>query len=152
MNGDQTDGSGDSGEPSSTGNRGDRTRRTTHAPSVDDRFSVPLRGVGVDAETRCAHWDGDVDVVALRFGCCGVFAPCYACHAETVDHDPEPWPRARFDEPAVLCGVCGATLSARTYLDGDDACPNCGAAFNPGCRRHRDRYFEGGETGRRDVT
>ena len=132
-------------------------RRTTLAPALDDRFAVPLRGVSVDAETRCAHWESDLDVVALRFGCCATFSPCHACHAETADHDPEPWPRARFDEHAVLCGVCGTTLSARAYLDGDsegrspsgsrakpddDACPACGTAFNPGCRQHRDRYFE----------
>ncbi|WP_256545953.1 CHY zinc finger protein [Halobellus inordinatus] len=137
------------GEYGENGNRPERGqgdekqgRRTTTAPAVDERFRVPLRGVAVDAETRCAHWDSAVDVVALRFGCCETFSPCYTCHAETADHDPEPWPRGRFDEPAVLCGVCGATLSARTYLDGDDACPRCGAAFNPGCRRHHDQYFE----------
>ena len=130
-------------------------RRTTFAPALDDRFAVPLRGVAVNPETRCAHWDSERDVVALRFGCCETFSPCYACHAETADHDPEPWPRARFDDPAVLCGACGTTLSARAYLDGegqrlsgnrtqsgDDTCPACGAAFNPGCRRHQDRYFE----------
>ncbi|MFD1685441.1 CHY zinc finger protein [Halobellus litoreus] len=129
-------------DPPSTGDDESRGRRTTHAPAVDDRFAVPLRGVAVDAETRCAHWDDDVDIVALRFGCCEKFSPCHACHVETADHDPEPWARERFDEPAVLCGVCGTTLSARTYLNGEDACPSCGAAFNPGCRRHRDRYFE----------
>ena len=149
------------GDPARRDVGGDR--RTTLAPALDDRFAVPLRGVGVDPETRCVHWESELDVVALRFGCCGTFSPCHACHAETADHDPEPWPRARFDEPAVLCGACGATLSARVYLDGealrasgsegrshsgsrakpdDDACPACGAAFNPGCRRHRDRYFE----------
>ena len=117
-------------------------RRTTHAPALDDRFAVPLRGVAVGPETRCEHWDADLDVVALRFGCCETFSPCHACHAETANHDPEPWPRARFDDPAVLCGACGSTLSARMYLDSNDACPACGAAFNPGCRRHRDRYFE----------
>ena len=37
-------------------------RRTTTAPSADDRFSVPLRGVAVGPETRCAHWDAPVDV------------------------------------------------------------------------------------------
>ena len=130
---------------------------TTRAPATDDRFPVPLRGVAVGPETRCAHWASEFDVVALRFGCCGVFSPCYACHVEATDHDPDPWPRARFDDPAVLCGVCGTTLSARTYLAGDsegrspsgsrakpddDTCPACGAEFNPGCRRHRDRYFE----------
>jgi uncharacterized CHY-type Zn-finger protein len=118
------------------------SRRTTRFPEFDDRFPVPLCGIAVDPETRCAHWDDDVDVVALRFGCCETFSPCDACHAETADHDPQPWPRDRFDEPAVLCGVCGSTLTARRYLDGDDVCPECGAAFNPGCRRHRDRYFE----------
>lgn len=155
-------------------------RRTTTAPATDDRFAVPLRGVDVDPETRCAHWDAPVDVVALRFGCCEAYYPCDACHDAVTDHEPEPWPRARFDEPAVLCGGCGATLTATAYLDGageaqrasgsegqspsgnraspgdgeaqsasssrakpdDDACPECGAAFNPGCRAHRDRYFE----------
>lgn len=117
-------------------------RRTTHDPSLDDRFPVPLRGVGVDPETRCAHWDAAVDVVALRFGCCDTYYPCFVCHGTAADHPAEPWPRDRFDEPAVLCGCCGATMSAREYLDCDDACPRCGASFNPGCRRHRDRYFE----------
>ncbi|WP_144796486.1 CHY zinc finger protein [Halorubrum depositum] len=147
-------------------------RRTTTAPATDDRFAVPLRGVAVDPETRCAHWDDPVDVIALRFGCCEAYYPCDACHDAAADHPAEPWPRDRFDEPAVLCGVCRATLSAREYLDGDgeaqrasdsrakpddseghgpsgnraspgdDACPRCGVEFNPGCREHRDRYFE----------
>ena len=182
-------------------------RRTTTAPATDDRFAVPLRGVSVDPETRCAHWDGPVDVIALRFGCCEAYYPCDACHDAATDHEAEPWPRDRFDEPAVRCGVCNATLTAREYLDGDgeahrasssrtqsddgeaqrasgsratpddgegrglsgdraspgdsrgnpdnDACPRCGAAFNPGCRKHRDRYFEvstsGHEGGKEDL-
>ena len=117
-------------------------RRTTRDPDLDDRFSVPLRGVDVDPETRCAHWDAAVDVVALRFGCCGTYYPCFACHEAAADHPAEPWPRDRFDEPAAVCGSCGSALSAREYLDCDDGCPRCGVAFNPGCRRHRDRYFE----------
>ncbi|RLM56511.1 hypothetical protein DVK02_08370 [Halobellus sp. Atlit-31R] len=132
----------DTGDGRADAESGGRARRTTVSPAADERFAVSLRGVAVDSETRCTHWDSAVDVVALRFGCCETFSPCHACHAETADHEPEPWPRARLDEPAVLCGVCGTTLSARAYLDGDDACPECGAAFNPGCRRHRDRYFE----------
>ncbi|QWC18137.1 CHY zinc finger protein [Halorubrum sp. 2020YC2] len=117
-------------------------RETTTAPDTDPRFSVPLRGVAVDPETRCAHWDDPVDVVALRFGCCETYYPCDACHDAAADHEAVPWPRDRFDEPAVLCGACGTTLTARAYLDSDDTCPACGAAFNPGCRKHRDRYFE----------
>lgn len=118
------------------------SRRTTESPATDDRFPVPLRGLTVDPETRCAHWDDAVDVVALRFGCCDVYYPCFECHESTADHEAEPWPVDRFGEPAVLCGACRETITAETYLAGEDACPHCGAAFNPGCRKHRDRYFE----------
>lgn len=103
----------------------------------------PVRGVEVGPETRCAHYDGERDVIALRTGCCETFVPCHACHQTVTDHDSRPWPRDRFDEPAVLCGVCGTTLTARAYLDADHRCPACGAAFNPDCTHHYDRYFEG---------
>ncbi|WP_459191635.1 CHY zinc finger protein [Halosimplex sp. J119] len=121
--------------------RPDADRRTTATPKTDDRFSVPLRGVAVDSETRCGHYDAAVDVVALRFPCCDCYYPCFRCHGALADHDSECVPRNAFDEPAVLCGACGATLSVRAYLDCEDACPECSAAFNPGCRRHHDRYF-----------
>jgi uncharacterized CHY-type Zn-finger protein len=117
-------------------------RRTTRAPALDGRFPVPLRGIGVDAETRCAHYAGPADRVALRFGCCEVYYPCHRCHEAAAGHPPEPWPRARFDEPAVLCGACRTVLTARAYLDSGHTCPACGAAFNPGCAAHRDLYFE----------
>ena len=127
------------------GEGGDRTRtrtRTTVEPDLDERFAVPLRGIDVDPETRCAHWHEAVDVVALRFACCGTYYPCFRCHEAATDHEPVRWPLDRFDEPAVLCGVCGEAMSAAAYLECDDRCPACGAAFNPGCRAHRDRYFE----------
>jgi uncharacterized CHY-type Zn-finger protein len=46
----------------------------------------------------------------------------------------------------VLCGECGAGLTPREFVDGDDGtddheCPDCGAAFNPGCADHYERYF-----------
>jgi len=37
-----------------------RARRTTTAPAQDDRFPVRLRGVSVDGETHCAHWDDEI--------------------------------------------------------------------------------------------
>ncbi|WP_336360708.1 CHY zinc finger protein [Haladaptatus sp. ZSTT2] len=101
-----------------------------------------VRGVGVDSETRCAHYDTARDVVALKFACCETYYPCFQCHEAVADHDAVVWPRARFDEPAVLCGVCDTELSVTAYLGADDACPACGAAFNPGCREHYNRYFE----------
>ena len=120
---------------------GDADRRTVTPPDTDDRFDAPLRGVDVDPETRCAHYDTALDVVALRFPCCDAYYPCFRCHAAVTDHEPERVPREQFEETAVLCGACETTLSVRAYLDCDDRCPACEAAFNPGCRRHRDRYF-----------
>lgn len=115
-------------------------KTTTHG--TDDRFDVPLRGVAVDAETRCDHYETALDVIALRFGCCETYYPCFQCHSAVTDHEPAVWPRSRFDESAVLCGVCRETMTASAYFDCKERCPHCGAQFNPGCRRHRDRYFE----------
>jgi uncharacterized CHY-type Zn-finger protein len=111
------------------------------ASTLDPRFDVPLRGVDVDAETRCAHYATDRDRVAIRFPCCDTFYPCHACHDARADHPPERWPRDRFDEPAVLCGACGHVLAVTAYLDSEHRCPACAAAFNPGCAAHADRYF-----------
>jgi len=115
---------------------------------VDDCENVPLepgdqlvRGIEVDDQTRCAHYHTDRDVIAIKFACCETYYPCFRCHDACVDHETEQWPPQAFDEPAVLCGVCETELSIQTYLDCDHECPNCGAAFNPGCRRHADRYF-----------
>ncbi len=104
--------------------------------------SHEVRGVDVGPETRCAHYGGERDVIAIRSGCCETFVPCHACHDAVADHDATPWPRNRFDEPAVLCGVCGTALTVTEYLAADHICPACGAAFNPGCAAHHDRYFE----------
>lgn len=101
-----------------------------------------VSGVAVDAEARCAHYDSERDVVALRFGCCDSYYACYRCHEATATHESAVWPRSRFDEPAVLCGACGETLTPPAYFDADHECPRCGADFNPGCVAHRDRYFE----------
>jgi uncharacterized CHY-type Zn-finger protein len=32
-------------------------------------------------------------------------------------------------------------MSIADYLQADHTCPYCGAAFNPGCAAHHDRYF-----------
>lgn len=102
---------------------------------------VAVVGIDVDDETRCLHYHTDRDVVAIKFRCCGVYYPCFECHAACTDHEPEQWPETRFDDQAVLCGVCGIELSINTYLDSNHECPACGAAFNPGCRHHLEEYF-----------
>ena len=116
-------------------------RRTTRAPDSDDRFDVPVRGVEVGPETRCAHYHGPRDIIAIRFLCCDAFYPCHACHEEATDHEAERWTPDQFDAAAVLCGECRSVLTIRQYLDDAPTCPACGAAFNPGCARHHDRYF-----------
>lgn len=128
-----------------------------------DVHGILVRGVDVDPETRCAHYRTDRDVVALKFGCCESYFPCFRCHDAVAGHPREPWPRERFDEPAALCGRCGLEMTAATYLDlerrtaeradgGDDgyACPSCAAAFNPDCARHVHLYFDVDERGDRE--
>ncbi len=103
---------------------------------------VPVYGVDVDAQTRCAHYHSDVDVIAIKFPCCSRFYPCHLCHDTVADHAAKRWPVADFDQEAVLCGACGNLLTINTYLSGDSTCPHCLAHFNPGCKTHRHLYFK----------
>ncbi|SDL71154.1 CHY zinc finger protein [Microbacterium azadirachtae] len=103
---------------------------------------VEVKGRPVDGQTRCVHYRTELDVVAIRFSCCGEYYPCHLCHAETADHPARPWPLAeQRGAKAVLCGVCGHELEIREYL-GVTACPRCAAGFNPRCALHADLYFE----------
>lgn len=102
-------------------------RPTVHGPTVDD-------------QTRCVHYRGELDVVAIRFACCGLYFPCHLCHDETADHASHPWPDGSGSVTAVLCGVCGGELTIAGYRAAD-ACPRCGAGFNPGCALHHPIYF-----------
>lgn len=101
-----------------------------------------VRGVGVDSETRCAHYDAARDVIAIRFACCREYYPCYRCHDAVADHPREVWSVAERGVSAVLCGVCGAELTIAGYLNSGSQCPDCGSEFNPGCADHYDFYFE----------
>ncbi|GLK28884.1 hypothetical protein GCM10017608_28190 [Agromyces luteolus] len=98
-------------------------------------------GAVVDDETRCVHYRTDVDIVAIRFACCGEYYPCHLCHEEAAGHPARQWPLGERDARAILCGACGAELPIATYLE-VDACPECRAAFNPRCRLHTHLYFE----------
>lgn len=108
------------------------------------RRELPQGQVGgsvVDDETRCAHYASPLDVVAIRFHCCGRWYPCLHCHAEAEDHPVLPWPAARREAQALLCGVCRHRFSIAEYLD-TDRCTACAARFNPGCGRHHPAYFD----------
>jgi len=99
-----------------------------------------ILGPVVDAETRCIHYATPLDIIAIRFWCCGEFYPCHLCHGETAGHPPERWPAHSHHEQAVLCGVCSHLLSITEYAQAE-ACPRCAAPFNPGCKLHWALYF-----------
>ncbi|WP_460795256.1 CHY zinc finger protein [Microbacterium sp. GXF0217] len=102
--------------------------------------SPVVRGSAVDEHTRCVHYNGPLDVIAIRFACCGEWYPCLRCHDEAVDHGILPWPIDQRDERAVLCGVCRSTLTIDAYLAATN-CTHCAAPFNPGCALHHPVYF-----------
>lgn len=112
--------------------------------SLEDSHREPARGEvagsTVDAETRCTHYASALDVVAIRFHCCGRWYPCLHCHADAEDHPVLPWPATLRDAEALLCGVCRHRLRIDEYL-GTDRCTACAAPFNPGCSRHHPVYF-----------
>jgi len=101
-----------------------------------------VSGVDVDSETRCGHWNTELDIIAIKFKCCGRWYPCFECHAELAGHEPAVWPNEEFDEKAILCGACGHQLTINEYMNCRSICPACNAPFNPGCANHYHLYFE----------
>ncbi len=100
-----------------------------------------MRGAVVDEMTRCVHYRSPVDIVAIRFACCGEYYPCHLCHEEAAGHPARVWALGSRAEKAVLCGACGVELTITDYL-GTIACPQCGAPFNERCALHAHLYFE----------
>ena len=101
-----------------------------------------VRGIGLDAETRCVHYNKPVDIIAIKMKCCNTYYACKDCHEALTSHPIEVWPKSDWNQSAVLCGSCGRELSIREYMESDNHCPACKASFNPGCRTHYHLYFE----------
>jgi uncharacterized CHY-type Zn-finger protein len=104
--------------------------------------NTQVKGTNVDSQTRCAHYHAPVDIIAIRFKCCGDWFPCFECHRENADHPAKVWVTGEFDTKAVLCGNCGHQLTVNEYMKCDSACPRCDSLFNPGCANHYHLYFE----------
>lgn len=98
-------------------------------------------GVNVDPETRCDHYHGPTDIIAIKMECCGLYYACRDCHVVLADHAIEVWPESQWGEKAVLCGWCRTELTIRQYLQCASQCPNCYADFNPRCENHYHYYF-----------
>src|SRR5262245_41652795 len=101
-----------------------------------------IKGKPIDYQTRCVHYHTELDVIAIKFKCCGEYYPCIDCHEETAGHPAQPWRKAEFSTKAVLCGRCKTELSIAEYLSSGHQCPNCGGGFNPHCSLHYHLYFE----------
>ncbi|MYD79202.1 MAG: hypothetical protein F4X44_01110 [Gammaproteobacteria bacterium] len=102
---------------------------------------VLVLGQSIDAQTRCDHYHGPTDIVAIRFKCCGNWFSCYFCHRELTDHESTVWELSETKTEAIICGSCGARLTISSYLNAEDQCPHCKADFNPGCHLHHHLYF-----------
>jgi uncharacterized CHY-type Zn-finger protein len=100
-----------------------------------------VRGINLDSQSRCQHYYGPTDIIAIKMKCCGVYYACKDCHMALADHALEVWPPKEWAQQAVLCGSCGAELSIHDYMQSDSHCPLCRAQFNPGCRTHYHFYF-----------
>ncbi|HEY4320848.1 MAG TPA: CHY zinc finger protein [Gemmatimonadales bacterium] len=100
-----------------------------------------ILGLDLDPQTRCAHYHGATDVLAIRMHCCREYYACRECHDSLTDHPASTWPASANDSMALLCGACGAEQSIASYLARGEHCPACRAAFNPGCRSHHHLYF-----------
>lgn len=105
-------------------------------------YGETVIGVDVDAQTRCAHYKSEFDIIAIKFKCCGRYFPCYECHAELENHRPQTWAKSGFGANAILCGGCGHQLKIIEYLKCNSICPRCNSKFNPGCAKHYHLYFE----------
>lgn len=103
---------------------------------------IRVFGKPVDNQTRCVHWHSELDIIAIKFKCCDKYYPCFSCHEEEADHEHQVWPKAEFDQKAILCGVCGNELSIADYMASNNTCPHCKSGFNPGCSKHYHLYFE----------
>ena len=104
--------------------------------------NVKIIGTNVDAQTRCAHYKSEPDIIAIKFKCCGDWFPCFECHAESADHLSKVWKLDEFETKAILCGNCGYQLTISEYFKCDSICPQCRAGFNPKCANHYHLYFE----------
>jgi uncharacterized CHY-type Zn-finger protein len=100
-----------------------------------------VRGVELDPQTRCRHYHGPIDIIAIKMKCCGLYYACKDCHEALADHPAAVWPEKEWGEKAVLCGSCGTELTIRQYMQCGYQCPACNARFNPRCRNHYHDYF-----------
>lgn len=103
---------------------------------------VEVKGIDVDPQTRCGHYKSEIDIIAIKFKCCGDWFPCFECHSEIANHPSKVWTKNEFETKAILCGNCKHQLTISEYFNCQSICPNCSHQFNPKCANHYHLYFE----------
>lgn len=101
-----------------------------------------VHGVDLDAYTRCRHYHGPTDIIAIKMKCCGEYYACKDCHEVLAGHTIRVWPQSEWSVAAILCGNCSGELAIHDYLASNSRCPYCRAQFNPRCSNHHPFYFE----------
>ena len=103
---------------------------------------INVKGIKVDKNTRCSHYNSPVDIISIKFKCCKQYYACFYCHEEISEHTPQIWNKAEFNTKAVFCGNCNNEITIHGYLNCKNKCPVCNANFNPRCSNHHPLYFE----------
>jgi uncharacterized CHY-type Zn-finger protein len=109
---------------------------------MKNNLAPTVRGKVIDEYSRCVHYHSFLDVIAVKFKCCGEYYSCYYCHEEETDHELGLWKKNEFDTKAILCGICKNEMTINEYLESQNNCPFCNASFNPNCNNHHHLYFE----------
>jgi uncharacterized CHY-type Zn-finger protein len=109
-------------------------------PTMPSR-SPEVSGLHLDPQTRCLHYHGPTDIIAIKMRCCLAYYACKDCHDALANHSIEPWLPSEWHTQAILCGSCRIELTISAYLQSNSVCPNCQSAFNPRCRNHYHFYF-----------
>ena len=104
--------------------------------------TAQVRGLALDAHTRCQHYHGPTDIIAIKMKCCGEYYACKDCHIALANHPIEAWPQNDWNQPAIRCGACATELTIQQYLQSGSQCPACQAHFNPKCQNHYHFYFQ----------
>ena len=104
--------------------------------------NIIIQGKPVDDNTRCVHYHSVLDIIAIKFKCCGEYYPCYKCHEETAGHDPMSWQKDEWETKAILCGVCKHELTIEQYVQSGNQCVFCKSPFNANCSKHYHLYFD----------
>ncbi|MFB4161194.1 CHY zinc finger protein [Geomicrobium sp. JSM 1781026] len=102
---------------------------------------IHIHGQVLDEETRCVHYDGPTDIIAIKFACCGRYYPCIHCHEESESHRRRTWATNERDERAIYCGACKTEHTIQTYMN-HTHCPRCSSLWNENCKYHYHYYFE----------